>query len=75
MDSTKEDHPPFFVSLMITDLLLHNCMYDFGASSNIITKNVIELLNLKISILYHNVCAMDSREIEVDGIIVNLQVK
>jgi hypothetical protein len=75
MDWTKEDHPPFFVSLMINDLLLHNCMYDSGASSNIITKNVMELLNLKISRPYHNVCAMDSREIEVHGIIVNLQVK
>jgi hypothetical protein len=28
MDWTKEDQPPFFVSLMINDLLLHNCMYD-----------------------------------------------
>jgi hypothetical protein len=67
MDWTKEDHPPFFVSLMINDLLLHNCMYDSGASSNIITKNVMKLLNLKITRPYHNVCAMDSREIDVHG--------
>jgi hypothetical protein len=75
MDWTKEDHPPFFVSLMINDLLLHNCMYDSGASSNIITKNVMEMLNLKVTRPYHNVCAMDSREIETHGIILNLQVK
>jgi hypothetical protein len=74
MDWTKEDHPPFFVSLMINDLM-HNCVYDSGASSNIITKNVMERLNLKPSRPYHNVCAMDSREIEIHGIIVNIQVK
>jgi hypothetical protein len=35
----------------------------------------MELLNLKISRPYHNVCAMDSIEIKVHGTIVNLQVK
>jgi hypothetical protein len=75
MDWTREDHPPFFVSLKINDLLLHNCMYDSGASSNIITKNVMNMLNLKITRPYHNVCAMDSREVETHGIILNLQVK
>ena len=75
MDWTREDHPPFFASLKINDLLLHNYMYDSGASSNIITKNVMNMLNLKITRPYHNVCAMDSREIETHGIILNLQVK
>ena len=28
MDSRKEDHPPFYVLLMMGDLLLHNCMLD-----------------------------------------------
>ena len=37
MDSRKEDRPPFYVSLMIGDLLLHNCMLDFGSSSNVMT--------------------------------------
>ena len=31
-DRTKEENPPFFVSLEINDQWLHNCMYDFGAS-------------------------------------------
>jgi hypothetical protein len=75
MDWTKEDHPPFFVSLLINDLLLHNCMYDSGALSNIITKNVMNMLKLKVSRPYQNVCAMDSREVETHGIILNLQVK
>jgi len=75
VDWTKEDHPPFFVCLMINDFLLHNCMYDSGASSNVITNNSMEMLNLKIIRPYHNVCAMDSRDIETHMIILNLQVK
>ena len=71
----KEYHPPFFVSLMINDLIFHNSMNESRASLNIITNNVMEILNFKISRPYHNVCAMDSREIDVHGIIGDLQVK
>jgi hypothetical protein len=35
----------------------------------------MKLLNLKITRPYHNVCDMDSIEIDVHGIIVGLQVK
>ena len=42
MDSRKEDHPPFYVSLMMGYLLLHNCMLDLGSSSNIMTRKVME---------------------------------
>ena len=44
-DPRKEDHPPFYVSLMIGDLLLHNCMLDSGSSSSIMTKKVMQQLN------------------------------
>jgi hypothetical protein len=74
-DWTKEENPPFFVSLAITNLTLHNCMYNFGASSNIMTKKIMEWLSFKITRPYPNVCAMDSREIETHGIILGLQVK
>jgi hypothetical protein len=40
-DRTKEENPPFFMSLEINDQWLHNCMYDSGASSNIITKGIM----------------------------------
>jgi hypothetical protein len=49
-------------------------MLDSGASSNVMTRKVMERLNLRISRPYHNVCAMDSREIEVHGLIKDLQV-
>ena len=32
VDPKREDHPPFYVSLLVDDLLLHNCMLDSGAS-------------------------------------------
>jgi hypothetical protein len=74
-DRTKEENPPFFVSLEINDQWLHNCMYDSGASSNIITKGIMQRLGLKVTRPYHNVCAMDSREIETHGIIIDFPVK
>jgi hypothetical protein len=49
-------------------------MLDSGASSNVMTRKVMEQLNLRISRPYHNVCAMDSREIKVHGLIKDLQV-
>lgn len=68
IDWTKEDHPPFFVSMLESDLCLHNCMYESSASSNVITKKVMNQLNLKVTRPYRNVCAMDSREVEVLGL-------
>jgi ribonuclease HI len=50
-------------------------MYDSGASSNIITKGIMQRLGLKITSPYQNVCAMDSREIETHRIIIDLRVK
>ena len=75
VDPRREEHPPFYVSLLVDKLLLHNCMLDSGASSNVMTRKVMEQLNLRVTRPYHNVCAMDAREVEVVGIILNLQVK
>ena len=49
----------------MNDLLLHNWMLDSGSLANIMTRKVMEQLNLKINRPYHNICAMDSREVEV----------
>jgi hypothetical protein len=38
------------------------------------TKKVMEQLNLRISIPYHNICAMDRKTIKVHGLIKGLQV-
>jgi hypothetical protein len=58
----------------VNDKVLHNCMLDSGASSNVMTMKVMEQLNLRISRPYHNICALDSQTIEVFGLIKGLQV-
>jgi hypothetical protein len=73
-DRGNEKNLPFYLSLLVNDKLLHNCMLDSGASSNVMTKKVMQQLNLKISRPYHNICAMDSKTIEVHGLIKGLQV-
>ena len=60
---------------MIGDLLLHNCMLDSGSSSSIMTKKAMQQLNLKTARPYENVCAVDSRPVEVEGMIENHLVR
>jgi hypothetical protein len=74
MDRGNENNNPFFLSLLVNDFILHNCMLDSGATSNVMTKKVMEQLNLRISRPYHNIFSMDSRTIEVHGLIKGLQV-
>jgi hypothetical protein len=74
MDRGNEKNRPFYLSLLMNDFILHNCMLDSEASSNVMTKKVMEQLNLRISRPYHNICAMDSKTIQVHGLIKGLQV-
>lgn len=69
---TKEDNQPFFLTLEVNDCLLHNCMLDSGASTNVMTKKVMDQLNLSISRPYLNICSMDSKKIEVLGVVKDL---
>lgn len=39
--------PPFYVSLIIGDKLVHNCMVDSGATSFVMPKKIADQLNLK----------------------------
>jgi hypothetical protein len=65
---------PFFISLTVKNFFLHNCMLDSGASTNVMSLKVMEHLGLKISRPYKNICAMESREVKVCGLIKDLQV-
>ena len=42
-------------------------MLDSGSLANIMTREIMEQLNLKVTRPYHNVCAMGSKEVEVVG--------
>jgi hypothetical protein len=72
--SNNMKNQPFFISLIVEDLFLHNCMLDSRASTNVMSLKVMEHLGLKISRPYKNICAMDSREVKVCGLIKDLQV-
>jgi hypothetical protein len=73
-DRGNEKNQPFFLSLLVNNHLLHNCMLDSRTSSNVMTKKVMEQLNLRISRPYLKICAMDSKMIKVHGLIKSLQV-
>jgi hypothetical protein len=60
--------------LLVNDMLLHNCMIDSGASTNVMPLKVMNQLGLKTTRPYRNVCAMDLREIKVLGLIKDLQL-
>ena len=74
VDRGNQKNQPFFITLLVNGSNLYNCMLDSGATSNVMPKKVMEQLNLRISRPYHNICAMDSKNMEVCGLIKDLQV-
>ena len=45
--SKKVRPPPFYVSLIIGDKLVHNCMIDLGASSSVMPRSIAYVLEMK----------------------------
>jgi hypothetical protein len=70
-----EGHSPFYISLQVNDLLLHNCMLDSRASTIVMPLYVMKQLGLTTTRPYGNLCAMDVREVKVFGLIKYLHVK
>ena len=66
--------PPFYVSLVIHDLLLHNCMLDSGASHNLLPLSVMEQLGLQITRPYKDLYSFDSKRVKFMGMIKDLVV-
>lgn len=46
--------PPFYLSLLIHDFLLHNCMFDSGASHDLMPLSVMKQLNLQVTKPYRD---------------------
>ena len=44
----EEEVPPFYLSLNVHDMVVHNTMLDSGASHNSMSKVVVECLGLDI---------------------------
>jgi len=47
--------PPFYITLLIHDLNLHNCMLDSRASHNMMPLSVMEQLGLQITKSYKDI--------------------
>jgi hypothetical protein len=54
---------PFYISLNIHDLILHNAMLDLGASDNLMPKAVMEKLGLEVTRPYKNLHLFDSSKV------------
>ena len=76
-EQRKEDEgeiPPFFLSLNIHDLILHNAMFDSGASHSLMPKAIMENLGLDITKPYKDLYSFDSRKVKCLGLIKDLVV-
>ena len=65
---------PFYVSLHIHDKILHNAMFDSGASHNLMPKAVMEKLNLDTTRPYTDLFSFDSSQVKCLGLIKDLCV-
>jgi len=65
---------PFYVSLHIHDKVLHNAMFDSGASHNLMPKVVMEKLNLDVTRPYKDLFSFDSSQVKCLGLIKDLCV-
>lgn len=60
---------PFYVSLNIHDKVLHNAMFDTGASHNLMPKSMMEKLDLDITRPYKDLFSFDSSQVRCLGLI------
>jgi ribonuclease HI len=66
------DVAPFYISLSIHDLILHNAMLDSGASHNLMPKAVMEKLGLEVTRPYKDLHSFDSSRVKCIGLIKDL---
>jgi hypothetical protein len=66
------DVAPFYISLNIHDLILHNSMLDSSASHNLMPKEMMEKMGLKVTIPYKELHSFDSSKVRCIGLIKDL---
>jgi hypothetical protein len=73
-ENSKDFVSPFYITLIVHDHLLHNCMLDSGASHNVMPKAIMEKLGLEITRPYRDMYSFDSRKVKCMGMIKDLVV-
>jgi hypothetical protein len=66
------DVAPFYISLNIHDLILHNAMLDSGVSHNLMPKAVMKKLGLEVTRPYKDLHSFDSGKVRCIGLIKDL---
>ena len=74
LDRVVDLVPPFYITLQIQDMLLHNAMLDSGASHNLMPKQVMEHLDLEITRPYNDLFSFDSSKVPCIGLIKDLSI-
>jgi len=69
-----DEHPPFFMTLIMNNKSLNNCMLDSGISANMMSLKVMQQVGLKVTRTYKNVCGFESKSIPAHGVIENVKV-
>jgi hypothetical protein len=69
-----DEVPPFYVSMKIHEMTLHNAMLDSGASHNLMPKVVMHQLDLDITRPYKDLFSFDSGKVKCLGLIKDLVV-
>lgn len=63
-----------FISLWLHEYVLHNPMFDSGASHNLMLKEIMEKLGLDITRKYHDMYSFDSNRVKCIRLIKDLVV-
>ena len=71
--SKKGRPPPFYVSLIIGDKLVHNCIIDLGASRFVMPRCIANLLGIKYEPMVKDVLQLDGSSIMIVGILKNIE--
>ena len=72
--SQNSDVTPFYISLRVHDFILHNAMFDSGASHNLMPKAIMEKLGLDITRKYHDFYSFNSSRVRCIELIKDLVV-
>ena len=70
----EEEFPPFYLSLNVHDMILHNAMLDFGSSHNLMPRVVVESVGLEITRPYKDLYSFVSRKLRGLGLIKDMVV-
>lgn len=70
----KVKPPPFYLTLIIGQHLVHNCMIDSGVSSSIMPKKIVDKLGLTYEPLSEGVVQLDGPAVNTVGVIKNLDL-